>query len=96
MYLTPLIRSSRAISACLIYPEHPVTAIAISETISVLGPLLQPDQYSKIIATIMAIMYAPRFAYYYIKASNQVVTIYNQAEIISLLLFILIMFINYD
>ena len=96
MYLTPLIRSSRAISACLIYPQHPVTAIAISETISVLGPLLQPDQYSKIIATIMAIIYAPSYAYYYIKASNQVVTIYNKAEITSLLLFILIMFINYD
>ena len=96
MYLTPLIRSSRAISACLIYPEHPVTAIAISETISVLGPLLNPQHLSKIIATTMAIIYAPSYAYYYIKASNQVVTIYNQAEITSLLLFILIMFINYD
>jgi len=51
---------------------------------------------SKIIATTMAIIYAPSYAYYYIKASNQVVTIYNQAEITSLLLFILIMFINYN
>jgi len=96
MYLTPLIRSSRAISACLIYPEHPITAIAISETISVLGPLLNPQHLSKIIATTMAIIYAPSYAYYYIKQFNKVTTIYNQAEIISLLLFILIMVVNYD
>jgi len=44
----------------------------------------------------MAIIYTPSYAYYYIKASNQVVTIYNKTEITSLLLFILVMFINYD
>tara|TARA_Y100000768_G_C23773266_1_gene584354 strand:+ start:180 stop:464 length:285 start_codon:yes stop_codon:yes gene_type:complete len=89
MYLTPLIRSSRAISACLIYPEHPITAIAISETISVLGPLFNLQHLSKIIATTMAIIYAPSYTYYYIKQFNQVATIYNKIEIISLWIFIL-------
>ncbi len=92
MYLTPLIRSSRAISACLIYPNHPVTAIAISETISVLGPLLNPQHLSKIIATTMAIIYAPSYAYYYIKQINKVATIYNNIEIICLWVFILYFF----
>jgi hypothetical protein len=89
MYLTPLIRSSRAISACLIYPEHPITAIAISETISVLGPLFNLQHLSKIITTTMAIIYAPSYTYYYIKQFNQVATIYNKIEIIILWIFIL-------
>ena len=88
MLLIPLIRSSRAISACLIYPEHPVQAIAISEVISVIGPMLNPELLPKIIGTMYAIMFDPRFAYYYIKTYHDINTIYNQAEICTALLFI--------
>ena len=67
MYLIPLIRSSRTIAASLIFPENPLPAIAISEVISVIGPILKPDLFPRILGTIMAIMYQPYFANYYIK-----------------------------
>lgn len=94
MYLTPIIRTSRAISACLICPDHPLKAVAISETISLVGPLLNPQYLSKIIATTMAIIYAPSYGYYYVKQLNKVRTIYNEAELITILLFILTILIN--
>ena len=88
MLLIPLIRASRSISACLIYPEHPVQAIAISEMVSVFGPLLNPDLYPIILACIMGAMYNPHFAYYYLENYHNLNTIYNQAEICTSLLFI--------
>ena len=88
MLLIPLIRASRSISACLIYPEHPVQAIAISEFVSVLGPLLNQDLYSVILGSIMAVAYNPRFAYFYLENFYNLNTIYNQAEICTSLLFI--------
>lgn len=88
MLLIPLIRSSRAVSACLIYPEHPIQAIAISEAISVIGPMLNPQILTKIIGTIYALSFNPSFAYYYIKTYHDINTIYNQAEICTSLLFI--------
>lgn len=91
MLLIPLIRSSRAISACLIYPEHPIQAIAISEFISVTGPMLNPKLFPKIIATIYAIMFNPSFAHYFVKTYHDINTIYNQAELCSALLFIITM-----
>lgn len=94
MLLIPLIRSSRAVSACLIYPEHPVQAIAISETISVIGPMLNPQILTKIIGTICALSFNPSFAYYYIKTYHDINTIYNQAEICTTLVFIATMVIN--
>lgn len=88
MLLIPFIRSTRCVSACLIYPEHPVQAIAISEFISVIGPLLNSDLFPKIFGSIMATMYNPQFAYYYMKTYHDINTIYNQAEICCILLFI--------
>lgn len=57
MYLVPLIRTNRAIAASLIYPEHPIQAIEISEVISVFGPFFNPNMYNKIIGIMFAIMY---------------------------------------
>ena len=93
MLLIPLIRYGRAISACLIYPEHPVQAIAVIEIVSVIGPLLNPKLLPKIIGSIYAIMYNPSFAIYFIKIYHDVNTIYNQAEVCSTLLFIIYMII---
>ncbi len=88
MLLIPLVRSSRAVSACLIYPEHPIQAIAISEFASVIGPMLNPDLFTKILGTIYALMFNPTFAHYFIKTYHDINTIYNQAEICTSLLFI--------
>ena len=52
MYLYPLIRINRALAATLIYSEHPVEAIAISEVISVVGQFFNPMIYRNLIGTI--------------------------------------------
>ncbi len=95
MYLTPLIRTNRAIAASLLYPDHPIQAIAISEFASVIIPILNPKLFPRILGTIIAMMYQPNFAYYYIKKYQEINTIYNQAEICSLLLFVLTLSVNY-
>ena len=88
MLLIPLIRSSRAVSACLICPEHPIQAIAVSEFASVIGPMLNPQILTKVIGTIYALAFNPSFAHYYIKTYHDINTIYKQAEICTSLLFI--------
>ena len=88
MYLVPLIRANRAIAASLIFPENPLPAIAVSEVISVIGPILKPDLFPRILGTIMAMIYQPYFANYYIQKCHDLNNLHNQAEICSLLLFI--------
>ena len=95
MYLVPLIRSNRAIAASLIYPSHPLQAIAISEIISVIGPFFNPKLFARIIGTTMAMMYNPEFASSYIKYYNDLNTKYNEAEICTLLLFVLTLSLQY-
>lgn len=95
MYLTPLIRTNRAIAASLIYPSHPIQAIAISEIISVLIPILNPKLFPRILGTLIAVMYQPYFAYYYVKKYHEINTLYNQAEICTLLLFVLTLSVDY-
>mgnify|MGYP001241358864 FL=1 len=95
MYLVPLIRTNRAIAASLIYPEHPIQAIAISEIVSVLGPFLNPNMYNKIIGIMFAIMYMPNYSSYFLNYYNKQNLLHDQAEICTILLFILILSINY-
>ena len=59
--IQPLIRTNRALSSILIYPQHPITAIAISEMISVFGPFFSPNIYNKIILLTTTIIYYPTF-----------------------------------
>ncbi len=88
MYLMPFIRINRAIAATLIYPSHPIQAIAISETISVVGPFINPNMYNKILGLIFAIMYMPNYASYFLNYYNKQNLLHDQAEICSLLFFI--------
>ena len=53
MQLVPLVRSLRIISALTIMPENPIEAMALSETISVFGPLLNAKLRSKIIGSLI-------------------------------------------
>ena len=87
--LYPFIRLNRAIAAILINPSQPIQSIAISETISVVGPLLNPNLYPKIFATLLTMSYFPHFASSILKLHNNKYTIYNQTEICLLLLFII-------
>lgn len=40
MYLIPFIRTGRAITSCLLFPEYPIEAIATSELVSYIGPFI--------------------------------------------------------
>ncbi len=95
MHLHPIIRSTRAISACLIYPEHPLTAISISETISLIGPIFDPNIYNKIISLTIAFIYSPKLSYYFINNFNKTKNLYYEAEICTSLLFILCLCLDY-
>ena len=88
MQLVPLIRANRAIAASLIYPQHPIAAIAISETVSCIGPIFNPKIFSKIIALTIVMLYAPKFTNFYIQKYSKINLQYQQAEICCLLLLI--------
>ena len=95
MYLVPLIRVNRAIAASLIYSSHPIQAIAISEVISVLGPFFNPNMYNKIIGIMFAIMYMPNYSSYFLNYYYKQNLLHNQAEICTIILFVLTMSLQY-
>jgi hypothetical protein len=95
MYLIPLVRSNRAIAASLLYPQHPLQAIAVSEIISVFGPLLDNKMYTKIMCLTIAMMYNPKFCSFFIENYQKTQNYYYQAEICTSLLFILTLIIQY-
>jgi hypothetical protein len=94
MYLIPLVRTNRAIAASLIYPENPVLAVAASEIVSVIVPLLNPKKYSKIMAHIIALIYNPNFASSIVESYQNSDKIYYRSEICFLLLFCITLIIN--
>lgn len=89
MYLLPFIRINRAVIATIIYPDSPILAISASEVISTGVPLLNPKTQPLIIATIIAILYNPSFASFYISKNIEVNTIYNKIELSTQILFII-------
>ncbi len=95
MYLVPLIRTNRAIAASLIYPQHPIRAIAISEIVSVLGPFFNLNMYNKIIGIMFAIMYMPNYSNYFLNYYYKQNLLHDQAEICCLFLFVFIMSLDY-
>ena len=95
MRLYPIIRTTRAISACLIYPEDPLTAISVSETISLISALYNPITFTKIISATVAFMYCPKLSYYFLNSYNKMNNLYYQAEICISLFFILCLSLNY-
>jgi len=89
MYLIPLIRVNRALASVFLYPEHPIQSIAVSEMVSVFGPFLNPKMYSKIIAVTAMLMYIPHHSHYILNYFSKINEKYYQAEICSILLFVL-------
>lgn len=89
MILVPLIRTTRAISASYIYPQHPIIAVGISEIVSVFGPFLNPKLLSKSLSTFICILYLPQFTSAYLKLYTESEKIYYQTELMFLMLFII-------
>ena len=94
MYLIPLVRTNRALAASLMYPENPILAVAASELVSVIVPLLNPKKYSKIMAHIIALIYNPNFASSILESYQNSDIIYYKSEICFLLLFCITLIIN--
>ncbi len=93
MYLIPIIKINRAIACSLIFPEHTIQTIAISEFLSLFLPLFNPHYYSKTIAHIICFIYNPIFAPYILKNYEKADIIYKEAEICLILLFNLFFFL---
>ena len=95
MFLIPYIRTSRAVSSCLLFPNHPIEAIATSEIISYIGPFLKKNyNYSDIV------LFMFYYFYYNEDAKNLINTIknknlqYYQAEACLLSIFLCYSLIN--
>ena len=94
MYLIPLLRINRALASSLILPNEPIKAIALSETISLIGPFLNPYVYKKIINVITTLLFIPDYTSYVVNYYNQENLKYHQIEICTILLFNFFLFIN--
>jgi hypothetical protein len=92
--LYPLVRAGRIASACALFPGHELTAIAGSEIASVVLPLINPKTITRIVGTVMAMSYAPRYTSFFIKNYQKQDLVYMQAEVCFMLLFILNAIIN--
>ncbi len=86
--LYPLLRVNRAISSILIAPEHPIQAVAVSEIVSFVAPLLNPSMYTKTLSALIAMIYMPQFSLEILNIHYKRYIIYNQAEMCCILLFI--------
>lgn len=95
MYYYPLIRVGRMCSSVAIYPQNPLLAVSISEVLSVGLPLLNNKNYSIIIAVVMAFFYNPYMTFVYLIEKEKVLSIYNQMEIYSILIFLSLYYLYY-
>lgn len=94
MYLIPFIRINRALASTLLMPNEPIKAIAISETVTLFGPLLNPYMYKKIINMTIILMYIPNYSSNILEYYKNENLKYNQAEICLILLFNLFLIFN--
>ena len=83
------IRIGRAVSASLLFATHEISAIAVSEVVSVLAPVLNPQFLERVLGAIVAMMYAPRFSHEIVSKLSYDTKKYQQAEICTMLLFFL-------
>lgn len=97
MYLIPLVRTSRAIAACTILPNHPLIAITASETVSYIIPFINNSPLNAINNMIL-------FLFYYISYNESALDVMEQfknkykreyiIEFISTLTYLFIYFYN--
>ena len=67
--LIPLIRTTRAVSACTLYPNHPIIAIATSEFISYTLPFINNSPLYAFNDIILFIFYI----FYNNEAANEII-----------------------
>lgn len=85
MYLIPLIRVNRAIASTILLPDEPFKAIAISEIVSTIEPILN---FKEFIVYTLAIMYRPEHSIGILEIYKKHKLVYKEGEICCLLLFL--------
>lgn len=93
MYLIPLIRTSRAITACTILPNNPIIAVSISEIISYVLPFINNSFIYAFNDMILFLFYY----YYYNESAIQIIQKYKnkyinfyKLEFISIFIYLLL------
>ena len=89
MYLIPLIRTNRAISACILMPDYPIQAIAASEIVSYICPFIKYPPFDlNIIGFSIYLIYEPEYAHEIMQKYKELDIIYYKLECLLLLIFI--------
>tara|TARA_A100001011_G_C14071437_1_gene740472 strand:+ start:18 stop:302 length:285 start_codon:yes stop_codon:yes gene_type:complete len=89
MYLIPLVRTGRAISSCLLFPEYPMEAIAASEIISYIGPFINyPPINLNVIGFTIYLIYDPIYARELMHIYKNQNMLYYKLEVILLTIFL--------
>ena len=95
LHLIPLIRTTRAISACTLFPNHPIIAIATSEVISYTIPFINNSSLYAFNNMILFMFY---MVYYYELANdviNKFSTKYFNYYFIELFIISIYLFIHF-
>lgn len=96
MYLIPIIRCSRAITACTLFPSHPIEAITTSEIISYTYPFITNSYMSyDILLFMFYYFYDNEYSLQLIREYKEKDILYYQTEICGLLLYLLNYSLNY-
>lgn len=89
MFLIPLVRTGRAISSCLLFPEYPIEAIAASEIVSYIGPFINyPPINLNIIGFTIYLIYDPIYARELMHMYKNQNILYYKLELIVLTMFL--------
>jgi hypothetical protein len=90
MFLIPLVRTGRAISSCLLFPEYPIEAIAASEIVSYIGPFINyPPINLNIIGFTIYLIYDPIYARELMHMYKNQNILYYKLELLMLVFFLL-------
>ena len=90
MYIIPVIRTTRALSACTLLPNNPLLAITLSEVLSVVCPFIKnSNQNIDIIFFLFYFYYDREYGFNIMNYFKTKDIIYYNYELLTSLLFLL-------
>ena len=88
--LYPAIRVQRAMASSLLFPNHPIEAVAITEIVGTILPLLNPPVYKQLIGYVYWLICTPLYTINHIYLYERPQSLkYYYTELIGLLLLII-------
>lgn len=96
MYLIPIIRTGRAISACCLFPEYPIYAISASEILSYSIPFIRNSKTdTDIIIFTLLYFFKNEYAQQLIQQFKKRDLLFYQIELYSIILFLIYYIVLY-